>query len=181
MTPNLKHPRPNQLKIEIGKLSELDILFQMYQNAKNALDRMGVHQWTDNYPSIVIIENDLKREVLYTLKNDIEIIGAISISTEQEEEYQAISWESDITKALVIHRLVIEPKHQRRGHARRIIDFAENFALNNGYSSIILDVYSKNHRAIDFYKKRDYVIRGEVSFPMREYLFYCMEKEIKTI
>lgn len=168
------------LKIEKGELADLAALFQIYLNGKNELERNGIYQWTDNYPTSSIIESDLRKGVLYLLKKGQEIIGAINISEEQEVEYQSINWKFDAAKVLVIHRLVIDPQYQRQGYARRLMDFAEDFALANDYSSIRLDAYSQNHKVIEFYKKRNYFVRGDVYFPQREHSFHCMEKEIKT-
>jgi len=170
----------DQLKIVKGQPSDLEELFQIYLNGKIDLENNGIYQWTDNYPTISIIENDLRKGVLYTLKNNNEIIGAINISEEQEAEYEMVKWIFDNSKALVIHRLVIAPKHQRKGYAQKLMDFSESFARENNYSSIRLDAYSQNERVIDFYKKRNYFIRGDVSFPDRDYSFHCMEKEIIT-
>jgi len=169
-----------QLTIEKGKLSEINQLFQIYLNGKNDLEKNGIYQWTNNYPTLSIIESDLKKDVLFVLKNDKEIIGAINISEEQEPEYETINWEFDNSKILVIHRLVIDPKYQGKGYARKLMDFAEKFANENNYFSIRLDAYSQNKRVIDFYKKRKYFIRGNVNFPEREFPFHCMEKEVIT-
>ncbi|WP_347175554.1 GNAT family N-acetyltransferase [Polaribacter sp. SLMDC-22] len=170
----------DQSKIEKGQLSNLEKLFQIYLNGKIDLENNGIYQWTDNYPTISIIENDLKKDVLYTLKNNGKIIGAINISEEQETEYELIKWEFDNSKVLVIHRLVIDPKYQKKGYAQKLMEFAENFAKENNYTSIRLDAYSQNIRVIEFYKKRNYFIRGNVNFPEREYPFHCMEKDIIT-
>lgn len=170
----------DQPKIEKGQLFDLEKLFQIYLNGKIDLENNGIYQWTDNYPTISIIENDLKKDVLYTLKSNEKIIGAINISEEQETEYELIKWEFDNSKVLVIHRLVIDPKYQKKGYAQKLMDFAENFAKENNYSSIRLDAYSQNVRVIEFYKKRNYFIRGNVNFPEREYPFHCMEKDIIT-
>lgn len=169
-----------QLTIEKGQLSEINQLFQIYLNGKNDLEKNGIYQWTNNYPTLSIIESDLKKGVLFVLRNGKEIIGAINISEEQEYEYETINWEFDNSKVLVIHRLVIDPKYQGKGYARKLMDFAEQFANENNYSSIRLDAYSQNKRVIDFYEKRKYFIRGNVNFPEREYPFHCMEKEIIT-
>ena len=169
-----------QLTIEKGKLSEINQLFQIYLNGKSDLENKGIYQWTINYPTRSIIESDLKKDVLFVLKNDKEIIGAINISQEQEPEYETIKWQFDNSKVLVIHRLVIDPKYQGRGYARKLMEFAEKFAKENNYSSIRLDAYSQNKRVIDFYKKRKYFIRGNVNFPERAYPFHCMEKDIIT-
>lgn len=161
-------------------MSDVNELLQIYLNGKTELEKNGIYQWTDNYPTRSIIESDLRKGVLFILKNDKEIIGAINVSEEQEAEYQTVNWEFDDSKILVIHRLVIDPKYQGKGYARKLMSFAENFAEENGYSSIRLDAYSKNEKVIDFYKKRKYFIRGNVNFPEREYPFHCMEKEIIT-
>ena len=118
--------------------------------------------------------------MLFVLKNDKEIIGAINISEEQELEYETINWEFDNSKGLIIHRLVIDPKYQVKGYARKLMEFAEKFASKNNYSSIKFDAYSQNRRVIEFYEKRKYFIRGDVNFSEREYPYHCMGKEIIT-
>ncbi|MEZ5022089.1 MAG: GNAT family N-acetyltransferase [Chitinophagales bacterium] len=95
-----------------------------------------------------------------------------------EAEYQKVDWKCNDSKVLVIHRLVVNPKHQKQGYAKLLMDFAEDFATNNGYSSIRLDAYSENKAVIEFYQKRNYIQRGNVNFPGREHPFYCMEKEV---
>ena len=169
----------HQSTIEKGNLTDLEALFQIYINGKIELERNGIYQWTNTYPTISIIESDLQKEVLYILKNDNEIIGAIALSEEQEDEYKLINWKFDDGKILVVHRLVVNPKHQKQGYAQQLMDFAENYAVTNNYASIRLDAYSQNKRVINFYKKRNYKISGNVNFPERDYPFYCMEKDIK--
>ena len=73
---------------------------------------------------------------------------------------------------------MIDPNYQGKGYAKKLMDFAEKFANENNYSSIRLDAYSQNKRVVEFYKKRNYIIRGSVNFPEREYPFHCMEKEL---
>lgn len=163
-----------------GQLSDLGELFQIYLNGKRELAQNGIYQWTDNYPTVSIIALDIRKRVLYVLKSNNEIIGAINISEEQEPEYELVQWAFDHSKALVIHRLLIDPKHQRKGYAQKLMDFAESFAKENNYTSIRLDAYSQNKRVIEFYQKRNYVVRGNVNFPEREYPFHCMEKEVTT-
>lgn len=175
---NLDMVKTSQLKIEKGQLADLQALFQIYKNGKIELDRKGIFQWTDDYPSIFTVEDDLKKGDLYVLKNDIEIIGAINVNEEQDEIYRKIDWKFDDSKVLVVHRLVINPKYQRQGYATKMMDFAEDFAIKNNYTSIRLDVFIPHKGAVDFYKKRNYVNRGNVYFPGRNEPFHCMEKKM---
>ena len=167
-----------QLTIEKGNLTDLDVLFQMYKRAKDVLENDKIYQWTNNYPTRSIIENDLKDGILYVLKNNNKIIGAINISENQEPEYKTIDWQFNDTKVLVIHRLVVHPNKQNKGFARLLMDFAEDYTKQNNFTSIRLDAYSQNGRVVEFYKNREYVIRGRVNFPERLHPFYCMEKKI---
>jgi predicted amidohydrolase len=170
----------DQLKIELAQPDDLGALFQMYKRAKIELDKQKLFQWTDNYPTAEIIEGDLKKESLYTLKEGDEIIGAICLSEEQDPQYQYVNWKYNHSKVLVIHRLVIHPKHQRKSHALKLMDFAEHYAIDHNYSSIRLDAYSANARVVNFYKKRDYRIRGAIYFAERKHPFHCMEKHLKA-
>jgi 2-dehydropantoate 2-reductase len=167
-----------QINIKKGTVSDEDKLFQIYLAAKAELERNSIFQWTDNYPTKSIIEDDLKKGYLYVLTNGNEIIGAINISEIQEAVYSTVDWQFDDSKILVIHRLVVNPIHQRNGYASKMMDFAEQYAADNSYTSIRLDAYSQNKKVIEFYKKRAYHLRGVVHFPEREFEFYCMEKSM---
>lgn len=167
-----------QLRIVNGRLSDLQELYTIYRNGKAGLERQGIFQWTDKYPTRSIIQSDLEKGVLHVLKVGSEIIGAINISEEQEEEYQSVGWQFDSTKVMVIHRLVVDVKHQGKGYAQELMDFAESFASEKGYTSIRLDAYSQNNRVLEFYAKRSYSICGQVWFPYRELPFCCLEKEV---
>ncbi len=166
------------LKIEKAQLSDLKALYNLYSSAKEELHNKGISQWNEHYPTSQIIEQDVTRELLFAFKNNDEIIGAINLSEEQETQYQNINWQYDETKVLVIHRLAIDPKFQGKGYARVLMDFAEEYAMENRYTSIRLDAYSQNELVIQWYQNRNYVIRGTIYFPERDYPFYAMEKEI---
>jgi ribosomal protein S18 acetylase RimI-like enzyme len=69
--------------------------------------------------------------------------GVVSINSIQEDEYRSIPWEDKNGKILVIHRLAVHPKYQRKGYASKLMDFAEMPGFDNNYSSIRLDAYSE--------------------------------------
>lgn len=166
------------MQIQLANINDLNSIFEIYKRSKHKLEEEGIYQWTENYPNISIVEQNLKEDELYVLKDGEKIAGAINISEKQEPEYKLINWGFNDSKVMVIHRLVIDPEHQRKGYARQLMDFAENYAKENNHSSIRLDAYSAHKRVIEFYKNRNYFIRGEVNFPEREHPFHCMEKEI---
>ena len=166
------------MTITKASLKSLDELFQIYLNAKKALQAKNVFQWIDAYPTISIIEEDLKKGDLYVLKIEKEIVGAVVLNEKQDKEYETIDWLFDDAKVLVIHRLAVDPKHQKKGYGKMLMDFSEDFAYKNNYSSIRLDTYSPNKTSIRLYENRNYFIRGNVYFSGRKDPFYCMEKSV---
>lgn len=166
------------LTVERAVLAEVDALFDMYQRGRRALDARGIYQWTDAYPTRAIVEGDVRRGILHALKLGPELIGAVHLSEEQDAEYSAVRWAMDDPAPLVVHRLVVDPAHQRLGYAGRLMAFAEAFAQERGYASVRLDVYSQNMQAIALYTRRGYVPRGDVRFHGRAHPFHCMEKAL---
>ena len=74
-------------------------------------------------------------------------------------------------RALVIHRLTIDPAFHRRGLAGRLMDFAEEFALTQRYDCIRLDAFTRNPAAFGLYDRRGYRKAGVVRF--RKGDFFC--------
>ncbi|GEM_PF-86287 len=169
-----------QLEFRKGTLSDLDELYLLYKEGRLALDQQGIFQWNDIYPGRTTISEDLAAGDLHLLTFGHEIIGSVVLNDEQSPQYKSINWEMKEGRVLVIHRLVIHPKYHSLGYATRMMDYSEAYGEKQGYSSIRLDVYTKNPIAIRFYKKRYYQLRGDVEFAGRSYPFHCMEKRIKS-
>lgn len=102
-------------------------------------------------------------------------VGIIVINEKDSPEYQGMEWSIEDSKVLFVRRLAVHPKCQKQGIARKLMDYAEKFAVENNYSSIRLDVYSGNPRAINFYEARGYKRTGQVYFPRRELPFFCYD------
>jgi ribosomal protein S18 acetylase RimI-like enzyme len=166
------------MKIINPTISQSAELFKIYREAKVKLESNGIFQWTDSYPTLELIQRDLELGELYALEKNNTFFGAINLGETQEEEYKQIDWKFNHSNILVIHRLVVHPSFQGEGFGNKLMTFAEDFAKQNGYSSIRLDTYSQNEKAVNFYRNRNYVERGTINFPKRKHLFYCMEKEL---
>jgi ribosomal protein S18 acetylase RimI-like enzyme len=75
----------------------------------------------------------------------------------------------------------VNPKNQNQGIARKLMDFAEQRAMANGFAAIRLDCYSTNEKAVRFYENLDYLKRGEIFFPGRHHPFFCYEKLLNVV
>ena len=136
----------------------------------------NIYQWNANYPNPIAFENDIKRNELYVIEQDSEIIGCITCSTHMDEEYRPVSWLTPNKDNLYIHRLAVHPEYQGQGFAQQLMDYAESFARKYHFSSIRLDTFSKNGRNQKFYELRGYQKRGAVYFSKQsKHPFYCYE------
>jgi ribosomal protein S18 acetylase RimI-like enzyme len=166
------------MKIEIANINQLTNIFDIYIKCKEALQQEQIYQWNKNYPTIEILRKDINNGHLYYIKQGRLPIAAINISNIEEPEYSTVAWEDMTGKIQVIHRLAVHPDFQRKGIARNLMDFAEDYAKDNCATSIRLDAYTGNKRVLQFYENRGYIKRGEVHFKGRTLPFACMEKHL---
>jgi len=166
------------MKIVKAEHNQTDGIFSILNRCKNALDLLGIFQWTNMYPNRLIVEQDILNKQLYCLTDEDICIGVITINETQEIEYASIKWEYNYGTALVVHRLAIDPEYQGRGYAKKLMDFAEGFGRLHSYSSVRLDAFSKNERVLRLYEQRGYFKRGELFFPARQSPFFCYEKPL---
>lgn len=168
------------MKIVKGNVNDLDSLINLYSSVVRHLQENAIYQWDNQYPNSFIIEDDLRKGFLYGIKCESSYLGAIVLNEEQDLEYQQINWEMKKGKILCIHRLVIHPESQGNGLGKRLLNYAEEFAHQNGYTSIRLDAYSGNPIALNLYERHGYKKRGKVYFPRRDLPFICFEKLLST-
>jgi len=162
----------------ITKPTKADIskLLIVTKTCAKAMISNGIYQWDDDYPSYEAFEKDIEIGQLWLIKSQETIIGSVVISDIMDEEYKVIEWLTSNTKNVYIHRLAIHPEQQGKGLAQKLMDFAENYAKENGYVSVRLDTFSLNERNNIFYQKRGYQKLGNVYFPKQsEHPFHCYE------
>jgi len=156
--------------------TDIEPIMVMAKACAKAMIANGIFQWNENYPSATAFINDAKRNELYVLDINSEVKGTIVISILMDEEYKPIEWLTKNTNNIYIHRLAIHPELQGKGYAQHLMDFAEQFAIENNYSSIRLDTFSQNKRNQKFYELRGYKQLGAIYFPKQsEYPFHCYE------
>jgi len=166
------------MEIQIADTKHISPLFKIYQDCKSFLDAKGIFQWTDTYPNIEIVKKDVENKETFILIDRNQLVGVVVLNEQQDQQYTKIAWKFNDKKVLVVHRLAINPDQQGKGYARKLMDFAEDYAAKNNYTAIRLDAFRPHERVIQFYLKRNYQIRGETFFPGRTQPFYCMEKAI---
>jgi ribosomal protein S18 acetylase RimI-like enzyme len=161
--------------IRPARIDELDGLLDIVRAATRHMESQGLHQWDDIYPDRATLQQDVTKQHMQVIEVNGQVAGMVSINDEQSHEYRNVLWQYS-GKALVVHRLTIDPEHQRKKLASQLMDFAEREAADKKYESIRLDAFEQNSAAIAFYKRRGYRKAGTVLF--RKGPFICYEKRI---
>lgn len=162
--------------IQPAKISEISDILSMTQACRRHMESHNIYQWTTEYPSKKNFENDIHRGELYVLKQEGQLIGSITITPLMDEVYEAVQWLTPNHRNLYVHRLAVHPKHQGKGFAQRLMDFAEGHAKSNHYVSLRLDTFSQNRRNQKFYEARGYVRLGDIYLPKQSsFPFHCYE------
>lgn len=162
--------------IRKATLSDLDSIKELTEACAIALQKRDIFQWNEHYPSREKLEQDINKEELYLLEEENKLSGIIVLSPEMDEEYIPIEWLTSNGDNLYVHRLATHPGFWGTGNGRKLMDFAEDFAKENGYVSVRLDTFSQNKRNQKFYESRGYKRLGNIFFPKQsEYPFYCYE------
>lgn len=144
------------------------------------IESQGIIQWHTDYPAKKNIEKDIERGELHYIGAGKDVWAVITINEIQDPQYQGVTWSFEGDKILVVHRLAVHPAQQGKGLAQQLMNFAEDYARQNGYAAIRLDAYEGNPRSQNFYHKMGYLPVGYVQFDYQPMRCVAFEKAIKS-
>ena len=162
--------------IRKGKKEDIVSIMNIIKAATLDMESKHIHQWDDIYPDVITIDDDIDKGNLSVYEDNGFIYALIVLNEDQSEEYKKLNWKYTSGKQLVIHRLCVDPRAQSHGIARILLQYTDDFAIQNKYHSIRLDAFPSNKRALKLYEKNGYEKVGNVKFRKGE--FYCYEKKI---
>ena len=162
--------------IRKGLSTDIDRILRITKACSKYMISKGIYQWNEHYPNKLAFESDVKRNELYVIEINNNVVGCIAISTLMDNEYIPVKWLTPNKNNIYIHRLAIHPEYQGNGFAQQLMDFAEQHSKENNYSSIRLDTFSKNKRNHLFYELRGYKKLEDIYFPNQsKFPFHCYE------
>jgi ribosomal protein S18 acetylase RimI-like enzyme len=166
--------------MNISKAVQADItpIMELIQEAVRVMNEGGLHQWDDQYPNVDIITEDIAAKSLHKITADGKIAGIIVLSEEYFPGYDKLKWEDEGSKFLIVHRLCVHPDFQGQGLAKKLMTFAEEYAMSHYYTSIRLDTFTGNQIALGLYDSIGYRRVGLVRFRLGS--FQVFEKVLKN-
>lgn len=160
--------------IQQADKNERDKIFALYRQVVTTPSLSGYSGWCKEYPTLDILEEDLKDGIVLAAWDGQELIGAVSLLPEDHMDCFEVQWTGE--KACMLARLCIAPGWQGKGLGARLAEEALGYAREQGYLSIRLLAATENHAAVAIYQKQSYRQVGRV-FAYGEH-FFCMEKII---
>lgn len=162
------------MSLRLSNVEDLDGLMLITSRCIDHLNRQGIYQWDEIYPSRNDFNDDIVTQSLYSIVDDDLLLGCICINHTEYPGYEKADWHG--SDFYVIHKMIIDPKNEGQGLGKSAMLYAEMMAGENRKDSIRLDCFKDNERANRFYQNLGYVIRGQT--PFRKGRFNLYEKMI---
>jgi GNAT superfamily N-acetyltransferase len=165
------------MEIRKATLADFDSLFKIILDCKEDMKVKGVEQWPSHHPSKETIQNGIESNCHYVLIDGGKIVGGVLLNHACDDQYKLVKWRVEDKNPLMVHRLAVSPKLQGKGYAKKLMEFAEEFAKKEGSKSIRLDTYKLNSVSNKFYEKLGYKLVGTIKMP--QYMpgeYNCYEK-----
>lgn len=164
--------------IRKASLNDVNNIMDIIKSTVSEMKTYNNTQWDENYPQAIDFIEDVESGDLYVQDEDGQIKGFICVNYVEPIEYEDLSWESK-DKAMVIHRMAVNPNYRQQGIATKLMNFAEKLALKNNVVYLKTDTYSINTKMNSLFKKCGFNLVGEMSFLGKEKPFYCYDKLLK--
>ncbi len=151
--------------LELAQMNELIECSQIIDEGREFQKEQGFVQWTDDYPNIETIREDIQNKIGYVVKVDNQIAGYMCIDFSGEPAYDNIQGEwRTLTPYAVVHRLAFCSKFRGIGLADITFHLIEELCLSKGVKNIRVDTDFPNKRMQHILEKNGFVKCGVIIF-----------------
>jgi GNAT superfamily N-acetyltransferase len=174
--------RVSNVLIRRAHADDLPRLLELLRACVSQMQRGGIDQWDEVYPSKATLRADVAAGSLFVAAvPGHPVAGAFVVDQRQEPEYGAVAWRLIHAGApvAVVHRLMVHPDLRRRGLGRHLMTFAEITARRMGCGAMRLDTFTGNAPSLRLYQTLGYEDVGQVRF--RKGVFRCFEKPLDAL
>lgn len=154
--------------------ADADTLLHLVRECVAAMRAAGIEQWDDVYPNAGSIAGDIAAGTLDVLCDEGEIAACITVDQHFDPLWRGMDWSTDDASAAAVHRLMVDPRWQGKGLAKRLMLHAETLARAKGCNCIRLDSFLQNPAAMALYPRLGYRRTGTAM--MRKGEFAGFEK-----
>ena len=167
------------MKIDFQKanIKKQPEIMNLIKSAIINMEKTGIYQWDEFYPTEEVVTNDINNGELYVGKVGDKIAVIYVINTSCDKEYYDGDWQYPNANYRIIHRLCVHPDFQNNDIAKATMQHIETELRQLGVDAIRLDAFTENPYALSLYENLGYKIVGYADW--RKGRFYLMEKYLK--
>ncbi|MFD2936210.1 GNAT family N-acetyltransferase [Spirosoma flavum] len=168
------------MTIRQATTADLPALMNLIRHIVPLMREAGNFQWDDTYPNETVFGQDIAKNQLWVADIDGQLAGVAALTEDQEPEYAQVGF--DISqRAIVTHRLAVNPAFRGQGVAAALLAQAEQIAIKHGIAFLRIDTNSENQITQKLFPKLGYQYAGEITLSFRPGLrFMAYEKQLKT-
>lgn len=124
---------------------DLPAVLAIIRQAQEALNRQGVDQWQNGYPTEADIRWDIAGESAYVLELNEKIVATAALWFAPEESYTRLDgkWKTDGAYA-VVHRIAVDNGCKGQGLAAQMLAHFERLCREHGVASLRTDTHAQN-------------------------------------
>ncbi|GAB3883988.1 GNAT family N-acetyltransferase [Spirosoma agri] len=166
------------MTIRLATLADLPALLNLLKRIIPLMREGGNFQWDDHYPNETVFRQDMAKDQLWVAEIDGQLAGVAALTEDQEPEYAQVGF--DLTqRAIVTHRLAVDPTFRGQGVAAALLNQAEQLAVERGVRFLRIDTNSENQATQKLFPKLGYTYAGEITLSFRPGLrFVAYEKKL---
>lgn len=152
--------------------ADVEKIDALYHAVKKLGRENGTTDWDDDYPNRDFIEDDIKNGFSFVLRNDDEVLAAVSLLPEDDLDECSIQWTPK--KACVLARLCVKPALQGRHLGECVMRLVSDEAKRQGYEATRHLAAVANPASIRLYERMGYKRLGTVHLYDTEFYAYEM-------
>ena len=153
--------------MELQKANSADFgsVMAFYEDVMERTPNIKIYaQWHKGiHPTADDIRSGIEEGSIYLYKEYDDIVGAMSITMYQGEEYRSIKWKQQVAddEVAVISIVAVSPDRQGEGIGAEMVRAAIRLAHDNGKKSIRLDALASNTPVHRLYERLGFEYRGK--------------------
>lgn len=162
--------------IRLATPSDLPALLRLLKRIIPLMREAGNFQWDDHYPNETVFRQDIVNDQLWVADIDGQLAGVAALTEDQEPEYAQVGFDLS-QRAIVTHRLAVDPAFRGQGVGAALLAQAEQIARERGIAFLRIDTNSENQVTQKLFPKLGYAYAGEITLGFRPGLrFLAYEK-----
>ena len=144
--------------------NDIDLILQIYDEAKTWMRDRGIQQWDQDYPGIANIRNDMKNDEIFVFETNENLYGVASLSSEIEEPYENPvngRWKGTGPYG-TIHRIAVLGEFRGTGISYEMMKEIKEYFEKKEIYRILVDTHVDNHSMKKFLENNGFEYCTEI-------------------